>query len=208
MNYMHQYATDAAAAEPGAPPARPSAAARPAAPVRPSRRPSRARRAGPVSLAASALLLWPVAPAKSEDQPSDAMLATAGNLARFMSELPVRRADRLFAARGVCIVENFVPFLFCGSRAVLRWEAGFRAHAAAEALSGIEAHFGPAFDFSESRGRAYFSLPTTWTGFTHGRRFEEHGAWAFVLERPGAGWRIKGYGWGVTGYTEAPVQGP
>jgi len=134
------------------------------------------------------------------------MLATAATLARFMSALPERHSDRLFAARGVCIVENFAPFLFCGSRAVSRWEAGFRAHAAAEALSGIEAHFGPAFDFSQSHGRAYFSLPTTWTGFTHGRRFEEHGAWAFVLERQGADWRIKGYGWGVTGYTEAPVE--
>jgi hypothetical protein len=158
-----------------------------------------------VALAAIALLVWPVAPARCEEQPSDAMLATAGKLARFMSTLPEGHADRLFAIRGVCIVENFAPFLFCGSRAALRWEAGFRAHAAEEALSGIEAHFGPAFDFTESHGRAYFSLPTTWTGFTHGRPFEEHGAWAFVLERHGAEWCVKGYGWGVTGYAESPA---
>jgi len=172
-------------------------------------RPHRAGRAarGPrllLSLAGAALLLWPAGPLRA-DQPSDAMLASAGKLARFMSALPRGHAARLFAARGVCIVENFAPFIFRGERAVARWEAGFRAHAAEEALTGIEARFGPAYDFSEAGGRAYFSLPTTWTGLTHGRRFEEHGAWAFVLERHGNGWRIKAYGWGVTQYTEEPV---
>jgi hypothetical protein len=109
----------------------------------------------------------------------------------------------VFARKGLCIVENFAPFLFCGHDAALAWETGFRAHAADEGLSELRAQFAEAHDFSQSGNRCYFSLPTTWTGLTHGRRFEEYGAWAFVIERHGAAWRILGYGYGVTTYTEA-----
>ena len=57
--------------------------------------------------------------------------------------------------------------------------------------------------FGDERDDGAFIQPTTWTGLTHGRRFEEHGAWAFVIERQGPDWRILGYGYGVTTYTEA-----
>jgi hypothetical protein len=70
-------------------------------------------------------------------------------------------------------------------------------------LSELSARFDAAHDFSASGNRIYFSLPTTWTGRTHGRRFEENGAWAFVLDRRGAAWRIIGYGWAVYAYSEA-----
>jgi hypothetical protein len=62
--------------------------------------------------------------------------------------------------------------------------------------------FGPARDFSVTGDRAYFCLPTTWTGLTHGRPFEEHGAWAFVVQRSTSGWRILAYGWGETSHAE------
>jgi hypothetical protein len=131
------------------------------------------------------------------------MLEPVRNLVSFMSTLPAGEHPAVFARRGLCIVENFGPFIFCGPRAAAEWEAGFRAHSNEEALSELAAHFDAAHDFSQSADRAYFSLPTTWTGLAHGRRFEERGAWAFVLQRESAGWRILGYGWGVTGYTEA-----
>ncbi len=110
----------------------------------------------------------------------------------------------MFARHGLCIVENFAPFLFCGPRAAAEWSAGFRAHSAEGVLSELSAAFGEAHDFSQAGSRAYFSLPTVWTGLTQGRHFEEHGAWSFVLQREGAAWRIVGYGWGVTAYSEAP----
>ena len=69
-------------------------------------------------------------------------------------------------------------------------------------MTGLAAHFSEAYDFSVEGNRAYFSLPTVWTGFTHGRSFEEHGAWAFVVQREGPVWRIIGYGWAVYAYTE------
>ena len=81
---------------------------------------------------------------------------------------------------------------------------GFRAHAAEGDLKDLAATFGEAHDFTRSGKRVYFSLPTTWKGLTLGKRFEEHGAWSFVLEQESIGWRIAGYGWGVTAYSEAP----
>jgi hypothetical protein len=143
------------------------------------------------------------ASAHAEPQPTTDMMQPVRELATFMSTLPRDQHPTVFARNGLCIVENFAPYLFCGRDAALGWERGFRAHAADEALSALSAHFDDAHDFNRSGRRCYFSLPTTWTGLTHGRRFEEHGAWAFVIERHGAGWRILGYGYGVTTYTEA-----
>jgi hypothetical protein len=144
---------------------------------------------------------------QTDVQPSAAMMAVVTQLATFMSRLPSTEHATVFAKHGVCIVENFAPFMFCGANAVAQWEAGFRAHASD--LTAFTAAFGSAYDFSTSGDRAYFSLPTTWTGLASGKHFEEHGAWAFVLQKhhsgsQDAGWRILGYGWGVSAYTESP----
>jgi hypothetical protein len=147
-------------------------------------------------------LLLAAGAVRAEPQPSAAMLEPVRALVAFMSTLRSGEHPDVFVRHGLCIVENFSPFLFCGPDAQRQWEAGFRAREADSAETGLVAQFGPAYDFSESGNRAHFSLPTTWTGLTHGRRFEEHGAWAFVLERHGASWQILGYGWGVTSYTE------
>ena len=149
------------------------------------------------------LLAMAAALAHADPQPTPAMMAPVRALAAFMSTLPPGKHPSAFARQGLCIVENFAPFLFCGRGAALAWERGFRAHAADEGLSGLSAQFADAHDFNLSGNRGYFSLPTTWTGLTHGRRFEEHGAWAFVIEHDGPDWRILGYGYGVTTYTEA-----
>jgi hypothetical protein len=151
---------------------------------------------------ALALLFFSDGAARAAQQPSEAMLAPVSGLVAFMSTLRSGEHPGVFVRRGQCNVENFSPFLFCGPDAQQRWEAGFRAREADSAESGLVAEFGPASDFSVSGSRCYFSLPTTWTGLTHGRRFEEHGAWAFVLERHGPIWQILGYGWGVTSYAE------
>ena len=166
------------------------------------------------SLGRGRLLLPPLmvvlmaAIAHADPQPTAAMMEPVRALATFMSTLPREEHPSVFARNGLCIVENFAPYLFCGPNAAFGWETGFRAHAADEGLSELSARFADAHDFSRAGNRCYFSLPTTWTGFTHGRRFEEHGAWAFVIERHGAAWRILGYGYGVTTYTEAGPHGP
>ncbi len=142
--------------------------------------------------------------ARAEEQPTVAMMEPVHGLVTFMSSLRRGEQPTVFARRGLCIVENFAPFLFCGLQAAANWSAGFRAHAAAGDLKNLAAAFGEAHDFKQSGKRVYFSLPTTWTGLTHGKSFEEHGAWSFVLEQEDAGWRILGYGWGVTAYSETP----
>jgi hypothetical protein len=139
----------------------------------------------------------------AEVQPSSAMLQPVHDLVSFMSTLPTAQHPRVFANAGLCIIENFPPYLFCGARAAALWESGFRAHSKDDGLTELAAHFDAAHDFSQVGDRVYFSLPTTWTGRTHGHTFEEHGAWSFVLiHQPAAGWRIAGYGWGVTAYAE------
>jgi len=153
---------------------------------------------------ATVLLLAGAGAARADEVPSPAMLEPVQSLVKFMSTLPAGQHPRVFATRGQCIIENFSPFLFCGPHAASLWEAGFRSHSQEEALSELAVHFDAAYDFGQNHDRAYFSLPTTWTGLTHGKHFEEHGAWAFVVVRERGGWRIAGYGWGVTGYTETP----
>ncbi len=142
--------------------------------------------------------------AQAAEQPTAAMMAPVHGLVAFMSTLRRGEQPRVFARRGVCIIENFAPYVFCGLQAAANWAAGFRAHAAAGELKDLSAAFGAAHDFSQTGKRVYFSLPTTWTGRTHGRHFEEHGAWSFVLEQEGDHWNIVGYGWGVTDSTAAP----
>jgi hypothetical protein len=142
--------------------------------------------------------------ARAEEQPTAAMMEPVQGLVTFMSTMRRGEQPTVFARHGVCIVENFAPFLFCGVRAAADWSAGFRAHAAEGDLKDLAATFGAAHDFKRSGKLVYFSLPTTWTGLTQGKRFEEHGAWSFVLVKEDIGWRIAGYGWGVTAYSESP----
>jgi hypothetical protein len=152
------------------------------------------------------LLCWILGgtrPALAGEVPPAEIMQPIDALAQFMAQLPAGRHATMFAARGVTIVENYAPYIFSGADAVAAWEAGFRQHAGADELSELKVRFGPARDFSVQGERAYLSLPTTWTGRTHGTRFEEHGAWAFVLSRRAGQWKVLGYGWGVTRYSES-----
>lgn len=111
------------------------------------------------------------------------MLAPVEALVTFMARLPGGEHATMFAPRGATIIENYPPFIFAGADAVGRCEAGFRQHAADGSLTELALEFGPVQDFRVSGGRAYFSLPTTWTGKSAGRPFEERRAWSFVLVR-------------------------
>ena len=124
--------------------------------------------------------------------PDDAMLAAPQALAAFMATLGDGYLAGLFADE-VTIVENFAPYIF---RDAALWRGGFRAHAAG--LSELRCTFGTPQDFSRDGARAFFVLPTTWTGRAQGRAFEEQGGWSFVLEQRGERWVILGYAWAVT----------
>jgi hypothetical protein len=126
------------------------------------------------------------------------MLAAAERLARFLETRDEALLTDAFARSGVVIVENFAPFVFEGPGAVAAWTAGMQAHLAG--LEGLRHAFGPAQDFKHDGDVAYFSLPTTWRGASRGQAFEETGGWSFVLAREAGEWRVRAYGWAVTGY--------
>jgi hypothetical protein len=67
---------------------------------------------------------------------------------------------------------------------------------------------GKAHDFERIGDRVYFVLPTTWRGIQPGSRFEEHGAWAFLLENSPGQWRILAYGWDASEETDWPMRTP
>ena len=120
---------------------------------------------------ALAVLFAATATQAADSQPTAAMMEPVQGLVTFMSTLRRGEQPMVFARRGLCIIENFAPYLFCGLQAAANWSAGFRAHAAEGDLKAMAATFGEAHDFSQSGRRVYFSLPTTWTGFTHGKHF-------------------------------------
>ena len=131
-------------------------------------------------------------------QPTDEMMAPIQALARFVASGDATGLEQAFASSGVVIVENFSPFVFEGPDAFDRWLQGFLRHIDVDALSGLRHSFGPAQDFVHEGRTAYFVLPTTWTGKTHGRELSEDGGWAFVLDEDAGRWRIRSYAWAVT----------
>jgi hypothetical protein len=129
--------------------------------------------------------------------PNDAMKRPVHAVAAFMTTLDGAYLENVFA-EDVVILENFAPYVFRGPDAKARWREGFRDHAAT--LAGLKMKFGEPQDFSRDGDRAYFVLPTTWTGRTRETAFEEHGGWAFVLVEDGLRWRIASYAWAVTDF--------
>jgi hypothetical protein len=123
------------------------------------------------------------------------MIAAAGRVARYIETLDRTLPARIFADGNVTIVENFPPYLFDGPSAVGAWATEMRVHLAG--ITALRHSFGPARDFSRTGDDVYFSLPTTWRGIVHGKRFTEKGGWAFVLTKQKGVWRVRGYGWAV-----------
>jgi hypothetical protein len=138
----------------------------------------------------------PTPPSDSPDGPTEDMMAPVKVLVRYMARVDGAVLPPVFADDGLVIVDNFPPYIFNGKDAAAHWDAGYRKHAGR--LHDLKCDFGSAHDFDRSGDRVYFVLPTTWRGFSPGWRFEEHGAWSFVLEKSSGQWRIIAYGWGVT----------
>jgi RimJ/RimL family protein N-acetyltransferase len=139
--------------------------------------------------------------ARADDQPDAAMIAAAGCVAAVIESGGVASARDAFVGSEVTIVENFAPYVFAGPGCVERWSERMRAHLAG--VTGLRHTFGPAQDFIRADEDVYFSLPTTWRGLKHGKPFVEDGGWAFVLTRQGGVWKVRGYGWAVTGSSSA-----
>ena len=138
----------------------------------------------------------------SKDAPDAAMMAPVTALANYMAHVEGSVLPSVFVEDGLVIVEDFAPFIFSGKAAAAQWDAGFRRHAVP--LKDMRFSFGPANAFERSGDRVYFVLPTTWRGIYKDRRFEEHGAWAFVLKNTSGQWRILAYGWGATDLHDWP----
>ena len=149
-------------------------------------------------LGSIALSLTIIAPfAGAADVPEPQMLALAERVARFIETLDAADIDAVFADRDVAIIENFAPYRFDGPAAVEDWASGMRAHR--EATANLHHTFDAPQDYSQTNDKAFFSLPTTWTGSFRDGTFTEKGGWAFVLTKQHDGWRVQSYGWAVTG---------
>jgi hypothetical protein len=131
--------------------------------------------------------------------PDPDMLAVAERVARYIETLDPADIEGVFADHDVTIIENFAPYRFDGPAAVANWSSGMTAHR--KQTSKLRHVFGDPIDFSQTGPRAYFSLPTTWTGTFHDSSFTETGGWAFVLIKQHETWRIQSYGWAVTSLT-------
>lgn len=137
------------------------------------------------------------------DAPDSGMLAPATALATYMAHVDGAAAPSVFVDDGLVIVENFAPYIFSGKSAAAGWDAAYRRHVAP--LKDLMFSFGSAHDFNRDGNRVYFVLPTTWRGVYSEGRFEEHGAWSFVLDKSSGQWRIVAYTWGVTDETDWPT---
>ena len=134
------------------------------------------------------------------------MMAPVMVLARYMGQVSGAVLPPVFADDGLVILENFAPYIFNGKDAATRWDLSYRKHV--EPLKELKFEFGKVHDFERTGDRVYFVLPTTWRGVQPGSRFEEHGAWAFVLQKSAGQWRILAYGWGASDETDWPVRTP
>ena len=132
-------------------------------------------------------------------EPTAEMMTPVLIVAEFMRTLDGAGLAEAFVAQPI-ILENYSPYLFGGPEGASRWYQGFRARAASIGLSGLTVAFGPAQDFSRSDERAYFVLPTTWTGHSSDGPFRETGGWVFVLTLEAGRWRILSYAWAVTAF--------
>jgi hypothetical protein len=140
----------------------------------------------------------------NSNEPDATMMAPVTALANYMAHVEGNALPPVFVDDGLVIVEDFAPYIFSGKEAAAQWDGGFRHHAVP--LSDLKFTFGPAHAFERTGDRVYFVLPTTWRGIYKDRRFEEHGAWSFVLKNTAGQWRILAYGWGATDLHEWPAK--
>lgn len=132
-------------------------------------------------------------------EPAPEMIAPVLAVAEFMRTLDGTGLAEAFVAQPI-IFENFSPYLFAGAEGATRWYQGFKSRALSLGLRDLTVQFGPAQDYSRDGSRAYFVLPTTWTGQAGEGPFKEAGGWVFLLAADGPRWRIASYAWAVTSF--------
>ena len=130
-------------------------------------------------------------------RPDAEIMAPIERIARFMETLDSQFLNDAFADEKVVLIENFPPYVFEGGDAVARWAKGFAEHA--KNIKELRHSFGDPHDFHREGELAFLSLPTTWRGTIGAISFIETGGWAFVLVKEARGWRVRNYGWAVTG---------
>ena len=133
----------------------------------------------------------------ADERPDAEIMAPIERIARFMETLDFRFLNDAFAEGRIVLIENFPPYVFEGSDAVARWAKGFVEHA--KNIKELSHSFGDPHDFHRDGEIAFLSLPTTWRGTISASSFTETGGWAFVLLKQPRGWRVRNYGWAVTG---------
>ena len=131
------------------------------------------------------------------ERPDAEIMAPIERIARFMETLDSQFLNGTFARGEVVLIENFPPYVFEGSDAVARWVKCFAEHA--KNIRDLRHSFGDPHDFHLDGELAFLSLPTTWRGTIGASSFIETGGWAFVLVKHAGGWRVRNYGWAVTG---------
>ena len=131
------------------------------------------------------------------ERPDAEIMAPIERIARFMETLDTQFLNDTFADGEVVLIENFPPYVFAGGDAVARWAKGFAEHA--KNIGELWHSFGDPHDFHHDGELAFLSLPTTWRGKIGAGSFIETGGWAFVLVKHARGWRVRNYGWAVTG---------
>jgi SnoaL-like domain len=139
----------------------------------------------------------------ARERPDAEIMAPIERIARFMETLDSQFLDDAFAGGEVVLIENFSPYVFEGSDAVARWAKGFAKHA--KNIGDLRHSFGDAQDFHLDGELAFLSIPTTWRGTIGASSFIETGGWAFVLVKHAGGWRVRNYGWAVTGIAISPI---
>jgi hypothetical protein len=157
-----------------------------------------------VCYAVAALSILPGVTARASQGPTPSMMRPVDALKRAMERFDSAAPPPVFSSGRVTIVDNFAPYVFEGENVPERWWSGFRTHAAAGKLNDLRAAFGAAQDYEQSGDRAFFTLPTRWTGISEGHRFLERGGWVFVLVRESGEWRLRSYAWAVTQSIVAP----
>ena len=131
------------------------------------------------------------------ERPDPEIIAPIERIARFMETLDPQFLNDAFADGEIVLIENFSPYVFEGGDAVARWAKGFAEHA--KNITELRHSFGDPHDFHRDGDVAFLSVPTTWRGTIGASSFTETGGWAFVLLKQAPGWRVRNYGWAVTG---------
>jgi hypothetical protein len=133
----------------------------------------------------------------ARERPNAEMMAPIERIARFMETRDSQFLNDAFASVEVVLIENFAPYVFEGGDAVARWAKGFAEHA--KNIRDLRHSFGDPQDFQLDGELAFLSIPTTWRGTIGASSFIETGGWAFVLVKDAGSWRVRNYGWAVTG---------